>query len=259
MSDESIGKAATPLERAALFLDLDGTLAPIVATPEDVVPDARRTDVLARAQAALGGRLAVISGRTVEEVDRILEGCCPHVAGIHGLDVRLKTGRVAAEPHPALGDATGVFEAVSNAQFGVRVEPKPLSVALHYRQAPQAEPAITELAERIADATGLKLQRGRMVVELRTPGADKGDAVRSFMAEDAFAGATPIFVGDDLTDEAGFAAAVKLGGFGVLVGAPRETLAAARLESPAAVLDWIDAALASGVFARGPLDAGGEP
>lgn len=253
MGDRS--PAAVPLERTALFLDLDGTLAPIVATPEEVVPDARRTAILARAQAALDGRLAVVSGRTVEEVDRILEGCCPHVAGIHGLDLRLKTGRVAAEAHPALGDATGVFTAVSNAQFGVRVEPKPLSVAVHYRQAPQAEPAITELAERIADATGLKLQRGRMVVELKTPGADKGDAVRSFMADDAFVGSVPIFVGDDLTDEAGFAAAMNLGGFGVLVGAARRTHAAARLESPAAVLDWIEAALEEGAFARQPLTA----
>jgi trehalose 6-phosphate phosphatase len=240
---------AAPLDRAALFLDLDGTLAPIVATPEEVVPDPRRTAVLARAQAALGGRLAVVSGRTVEEVDRILESCCPHVAGIHGLDLRLKTGRVAADPHPALEDATGVFAAVSNARFGVRVEPKPLSVALHYRQAPDAEPAITELAERLADATGLKLQRGRMVVELKTPGADKGDAVRRFMSQDAFAGAIPVFVGDDLTDEAGFAAALSLGGFGVLVGRERRTHAVGRLESPAAVLDWIEAALAAGAFA----------
>lgn len=252
------GTANTPLDKAALFLDLDGTLAPIVATPEAVVPDARRTAILGRAQSALDGRLAVISGRTVEEVDRILEACCPYVAGTHGLDVRLKDRRVAAEPHPALADATSVFEAVSSAQTGVRVEPKPLSVALHYRQAPQAEPAITELAERIADATGLKLQRGRMVVELKTPGADKGDAVRRFMAEPPFAGATPIFVGDDLTDEAGFAAVVELGGFGVLVGAPRESLASARLESPAAVLDWIEAALVSGAFQRGPQDAEGE-
>lgn len=253
MADASQIRA--PLDRAALFLDLDGTLARIVATPEEVVPDERRTVILARAQTALGGRLAVVSGRTVEEVDRILEGCCPHVAGIHGLDMRLNTGRVAAEPHPALRDATGVFEAVSNAQFGVRVEAKSLSVALHYRQAPQAEPAITELAERIADATGLELQRGRMVVELKTPGADKGDAVRSFMAQDAFAGATPIFVGDDLTDEAGFAAAVELGGFGVLVGAARKTHAIARLENPAGVLDWIEKALASGAFAAGPEGA----
>jgi trehalose 6-phosphate phosphatase len=237
-----------PLSRAALFLDLDGTLAPIVATPEEVVPDPRRTAVLARAQSALDGRLAVISGRTVEEVDRILEACCPHVAGIHGLDLRLDDQRQAAEPHPALADAAGVFEAVSNAQFGLRVEEKPLSVALHYRQAPQAEPAVTELAARLAEATGLKLQKGRMVVELKTPGADKGDAVRSFMAGTAFARAVPIFVGDDLTDEAGFSAAAALGGFGVFVGPPRETLATGRLDSPAAVLDWIEAALVAGAF-----------
>jgi trehalose 6-phosphate phosphatase len=248
-----------PLDRAALFLDLDGTLAPIVATPEEVVPEARRTDVLARAQAALGGRLAVISGRTVEEVDRILEACGPHVAGIHGLDVRVKDRRRAADPHPSLADATGVFEALSNARAGVRVEPKPLSVALHYRQAPEAEPAITEVAERLADATGLKLQKGRMVVELKTPGADKGDAVRRFMADPTFAGAMPIFVGDDLTDEAGFAAAIALGGFGILVGPRRLTHARGRLDDPGAVLDWIEAALEAGGFDGAVPMAEGRP
>lgn len=243
--------APVPLAKAALFLDLDGTLAPIVATPEEVVPDPRRTDVLRRARQSLDGRLAVVSGRTIDDVDRILEGCLAHVAGSHGLDVRIDDDRRALEPHPAIGDATDVFSAVSRAQRGVRVEPKGLSVALHYRQAPGAEPAIREIAERLAQSTGLELQRGRMVVELKTPGADKGDAVRAFMAQPAFTGATPIFVGDDLTDEAGFAACIALGGLGILVGAPRETLAACRLADPVAVLDWIEAALANGAFSQG--------
>ena len=87
-----------------------------------------------------------------------------------------------------------------------------------------------------------------MVAELRTPGPDKGDAVRAFMSEATFAGSTPIFVGDDLTDEAGFEAVAKLGGFGVIVGPRVPSAAFARLASPADVMTWISDSLDEGVF-----------
>jgi trehalose 6-phosphate phosphatase len=95
----------------------------------------------------------------------------------------------------------------------------------------------------LSESTGLRVQRGAMVLELRTPGMDKGAAVRAFMAETPFVGARPVFIGDDLTDEDGFAAAEALGGFGVLVGPERVTRARRRLTSPAAVLDWLEASL----------------
>jgi trehalose 6-phosphate phosphatase len=95
---------------------------------------------------------------------------------------------------------------------------------------------------RLAEESGLSLQLGKMVVELRPSGADKGDALHSFMAEPDFAGARPVFVGDDLTDEHGFRAAAALGGAGILVGPARETAARYRLESVAAVADWLRSA-----------------
>ena len=93
---------------------------------------------------------------------------------------------------------------------------------------------------RLADETGLILQAGKMVEELRPTGADKGDALRALMREPEFAGARPLFVGDDLTDEHAFLAAAELGGGGVLVGAPRETAARWRIADVSGVARWLE-------------------
>ncbi|HYG26338.1 MAG TPA: trehalose-phosphatase [Caulobacteraceae bacterium] len=240
----------TSLQDASLFLDLDGTLATIMPRPEAVSPAPARTALITRACSRLKGRLAIVSGRAIAEVDRITEAAAPCVAGEHGLQRRLADGSVlAGAAHPALADAKTAFEAVARARFGLQVEQKPMSIALHYRGAPGAEAAVRELAVRLSETHGLTLQEGAMVAELRTPGPDKGETVRAYMAEPPFRGSTPIFVGDDLTDEAGFAAAAELGGYGVLVGPSRETAAPARLEGPEAVLAWLHQGLATGVFA----------
>lgn len=237
------------LSQASLFFDLDGTLAEISPRPEQVGPDARRSELLRRMGAALGGRLAVVSGRTIAEIDRVLEGAVPCVAGVHGLARRLANGNVVqAQPHPQIETAAVAFRALAAARAGLQVEEKSLSVTLHYRNAPGAEDAVRDLAQRLAQTTGLELQEGRMVVELKTPGADKGDAVAAFMLEPPFAGSTPIFVGDDLTDEAGFQAALAAGGLAVLVGPARATAAGHALTDPAAVLDWMEQALAAGAL-----------
>ena len=121
---------------AALFLDLDGTLAPIAARPQDVRPDPRRTGVLERLVEGLHGRLAVISGRTLADIDRILEGRVIPVAAVHGLVLRDPRGRVAALPaHPGLRCATEAFLAFAARDSGLIVEEKGLSVALHFRLA----------------------------------------------------------------------------------------------------------------------------
>ncbi|HMO43097.1 MAG TPA: trehalose-phosphatase [Phenylobacterium sp.] len=211
----------------ALFLDLDGTLAPIAPRPQDVGPEPRRTQILTRLGAAMDGRLAVLSGRTLAEIDHILEGAVTPVAAVHGLDRRTPDGTYRpASPDPQLV-----------------VEEKGLSAALHYRLAPHQEAAARALAQDLAGETGLTLQPGHMVVELRSPGPDKGDSLDDFMALPPFAGAAPVFLGDDLTDEPAFQAAARRGGFGVLVGPVRNTAARFRLEHVDAVLDWLEAAL----------------
>jgi trehalose 6-phosphate phosphatase len=242
----TIGAVAPVLELsgAALFLDLDGTLAPIVARPDQVTPDARRTRLLERLGQALDGRLAVVSGRTLNDLDRILEHRVAALAGVHGLARRASDGSLRmAQAHPGHERALAALSAFAAPLQGVLVEDKGLSIALHYRQAPESAGAAIGEAERVARLTGLTLQPGRMVVELRAPGSTKGDSVRAFMAEPPFAGARPVFVGDDLTDEDGFEAADRLGGFGVLVGAPRISAARFQLNDVEAALAWLERAL----------------
>lgn len=226
----------------ALFLDLDGTLAPLAATPDAVLADPRRTGVLRGLDRALGGRIAIVSGRTLQEIDRIAGGAAHSASGVHGLERRRRDGSLdGAEASRHVADAVAAFEAFAVDHPGVLVEDKAVSAGLHYRQAPTAETAARALAQRISEDTGLDLQPGHMVLELKTPGADKGRAVTAFMTESPFAGSTPIMVGDDLTDEAGFRAATALGGYGVLVGPERQTAARYRLEDVEAVLTWLEA------------------
>ncbi len=230
--------------RVALFLDLDGTLAAIRPRPEDVGPEPWRTALMQRLEERLAGKLAVISGRSVEEVDRILEGSVAAVGGVHGLVRRRSDGVVDAEPAAPGMDAARQRLASLLAQHpGLRIEDKGLSLAIHYRQAPELESEVGRHAEAIAAETGLSLQLGDMVAELRTPGVDKGAAVKAFMREPPFKGAVPVFVGDDLTDEHGFRAARALGGLGVLVGPLRATGADMRLESVDAVRQWLETSL----------------
>ena len=243
----SIGLSRPPerlaLEGAALFLDLDGTLAPIAERPEDVRPDPRRTDLLQKLGVRLNGRLAVVSGRSLSEIDHILESRVTCVAAIHGLVRRDAQGVIGeAAPHPGLVAARTALREFAERDARLLIEDKALSLTMHYRQAPDRAPEVISLAERIATVTGLTLQPGDMVVELRTPGASKGDSIRAFMTEEPFRGAKPIFLGDDLTDEHGFFAARQLGGYGILVGPERKTTAAYRMEGVEAALTWLEAA-----------------
>ncbi len=243
-------------EQTSLFLDLDGTLAPLTQRPEGVGPDAARNGRLRRLAERLDGRLAVVSGRGIDDLDRILEGSVEALAGIHGLQ-RRHGGKVAlAAAHDNLDAVVRALHAFSERMPGTQVELKPLSAALHYRGAPQAEAEARLFGDALSARTGLKQQHGSMVIEFLTPGSDKGEAIHAFMLEPPFAGTIPVFAGDDLTDEDGFRAVTRLGGFGILVGPPRPTCAAFRLDGEAAVHAWLDQALSLNVFV---LEAPVEP
>jgi trehalose 6-phosphate phosphatase len=249
MSQEYNSDRTVSVKEVALFLDLDGAIVPIAAKPDAVRASTACRVVLRRALDHLRGRLAIISGRTIAAVDEVLGGAINCVAGVHGLQRRTPLGALHLEPpHARISDATAVLTTLAQARPGLLVEPKGASVAIHYRAAPDAGDAVVEVVERLARSSGLEVQLGDMVAELRTPGPDKGSALARFMLEAPFAGARPIFIGDDLTDEAGFAAARGHGGVGILVGSNRPTLAHGRLAHPVATLSWIMHSLDKGRF-----------
>lgn len=227
-------------EDIALFADLDGTLARIEPRPDDVKPDAERGRLLAALEKALDGRLAVISGRAIADLDRVLEGRVPALGAVHGLVRRRPDGVViGGGERRGVAETVRAFRALAAAHPGVIVEDKAAAATLHFRLAPDARAACLDLAAEMAERHGLRIQPGDMVVEVRSPGPDKGGAVAAFMAEPPFAGARPVYIGDDLTDENGFAAARALGGFGVIVGDRRPTSAEYGVPDVRAAIAWL--------------------
>lgn len=231
---------------AALFLDLDGTLLELRDDPEDVVAGAGLRTLLEGLGERLEGRVAIVSGRSLDQLDRILGPVAQRLAcsGSHGAEHRCDGHVVRPERLAVLDTVADRLRGFAEARDGVIVEEKSLGVALHYRLRPDLEQEARKLAWDLAHETQLYLQDGKMMVELRAPGGNKGLAVRHLMDFPVMAGAVPVFIGDDRTDEAAFAAAADLGGIGILVGEPRETAARHRLDDPAAVRHWLSGALA---------------
>lgn len=234
---------ATLLENASLFLDFDGTLVELAPSPDAVQVETELRNLLSRLKERLEGRVALLSGRAVVDIRDHLHPLVLAVSGSHGLEHGAVEGDVIAEERPVGLDKTiEAFRKLEVLYPGVLVEEKPVSVALHYRGAPDAEFVCHAAAERAASETGMTLQLGKMLVELKPARGDKGSALLHFMDELPFAGTRPIFIGDDLTDEHGFAAARQLGGAGVLVGPERSTAAIYRLEGVGAVRTWLQTA-----------------
>lgn len=224
----------------ALFLDFDGTLVEIADAPTSIsVPDrlGARLECLSN---RLGGRLALISGRAVPDLEAYLGDLRIARAGSHGLARFTADGiGLGAEPDPLPDAARRSLEEFATSS-GFLLETKPHGAALHFRSSPHLEVPGVEFADRLARLHGLQIKQGSCVVELVSRDADKGAAVRAFMDVEPFSGARPVFLGDDLTDEDGFAAASALGGFGVIVGNRRPTAAAYCLPSTATVHRWLE-------------------
>ena len=230
----------TLLLGASLFLDFDGTLVELAPTPNSIQVDGTLTNLLERLGDRLDGRLAIVTGRAVKDVRSYLHPVGLAVAGSHGLEHAEQGSDPADVKRPRILDTvTNHLRLLEAAHPGVMVEEKPLGVALHYRRAPHAKEACRSAVEHAAKATGLEVQEGKLVFELRPAGADKGRALYRFMEQPPFAGTHPIFLGDDLTDEHGFRAARELGGAGVLVGAERPTEALYRLPGVSSVKRWL--------------------
>ncbi len=233
---------ATLLEggRHALFLDFDGTLVELAPTPDTIAPApelALRLEGLAQ---RLGGALALVSGRAISDIEAHIGPVRVAAAGSHGSDLRRADGSGLGKGAHAMPKALEAALRGFAGQEGLDYEHKPHGGALHYRSNPAKGGAADAFAEQIADEYGWQVQRGKCVVEVIAGGADKGSAVEALMQEPEFAGCTPIFIGDDLTDEAGFAAALRLGGFGILVGEREQTCAARALATVTQVHTWLE-------------------
>jgi len=232
----------------ALFLDVDGTLLEFAPAPDQVAVPERLREALAALHRRLDGAVALVSGRSLATLDALLALPRLPASGLHGLERRHGAqGQRAPRAPAALALVRREAEQVAARHPGAIVEDKGAALALHWRAAPHAAGAMQAFASAaLPRLPGYRLQPGHDVLELRPAGhhggrADKGAAILAFMEEPPFAGRRPVFAGDDITDEAGFAAVNKRGGTSVLVGPPRESAAHFALPGPAAVHAWIGA------------------
>ncbi|MDB5366726.1 MAG: trehalose-phosphatase [Rhodospirillales bacterium] len=228
----------------ALFLDVDGTLIDLAPTPDAVVVPDGLIETLDSLSRRLGGALALVSGRALGTLDGLFAPWRFAGAGQHGGEVRLTPHSlpIVHADAQAVAIATARLEMVAGTLPGVFVEPKGVSTAIHFRQAPQAESAIRAALPRVLAGleTRLEASSAKMAFDIRTRGLTKGTAISVLCSIAPFAGRTPVMVGDDRTDEDGFAEAAARGGAGVLVGTPRATLAHWRLDSPNATRTWLE-------------------
>ena len=227
----------------ALFLDVDGTLLAIAATPTAVhVPD-RAVGLLAGLRDKLAGALALVSGRSIADLDRLFAPLRLPVAGAHGTERRDAAGRLhGRDCSAALAPARHLLLPWVAAHSGVILEDKGAALALHYRRAPELEAAARDVmaAALVAVGPAFHIQDGKKVVEITVETASKGFAIAQFMAEPPFVGRLPVFVGDDLTDEDGFEAVNRFGGHSVAVGVNRATHARWHLRDDRQVLAWLE-------------------
>ncbi len=229
--------------RCALFLDFDGTLAPIAPRPQDVKVPEWVVPTLGRLQSQLQGALAIVSGRPLATLDSLLRPLRLPAAGVHGVERRLADRRVRVHAAVLPDAARRTAQALAAQHPGVLVEFKPGGLAVHYRAVPEAAAACdAALVQALAGVDGWELMHGHCVAEVKQRRVSKAAAVRAFLAEGVFAGRVPVFVGDDSTDETGIAVARALGGLGVKVGSGPSD-AQHRLADPEAVGRWLRASL----------------
>lgn len=230
----------------AYFLDVDGTLLDIADTPGAVQVDMALLDLIARLHGASGGAMALVSGRSLSDLESMLDLPRLPMAGQHGLERRDIAGRlwIHAAPPTAKCAIQEALVPVLARHHGLLLEDKGLTLALHYRLAPHLAAYAHRLMAGLLNAAGggLEIQRGKRVVELKPAGIDKGTAVAEYLTEPPFRGKRPVFIGDDLNDERGFAVVNQLDGISIKVG-KGGSCAHFRLPDVAAVRRWLGEAL----------------
>lgn len=206
----------------AFFFDCDGTLAEIVDQPDAACVEPDILDCVRILHAATSGALAIVSGRSIAQLDVMLSPLVLPAAGVHGVERRDGAGTVYRPDF----DAAAVLQIAKQLDDfaaeheGLVSEVKSTSVAIHYRMRPEMEaPALSLMSELAGQYPEFRLLRGKMVAELSASHRTKGDAIDDFMREAPFMGRLPVFVGDDITDEDGFASVARMSGIGIKIGA----------------------------------------
>ena len=212
-----------PPSELAFLLDIDGTILDIAATPGEVRVDDRLRDTLVRLDLLSGKALALVSGRSLQDIDRIFAPLRLAAVGGHGAELR-----VAKNEAPIPGRAPCLpselrqrFAAIAGLGSGIIVEDKGYSIALHYRLAPDLKDAVESAVSAIYASQPselLDVLPGKAVIEIKRRGFEKGTGVRELMRHPPFAGRRPVFVGDDVTDASVFAVLPEFRGVGFSVG-----------------------------------------
>ncbi len=239
-----LGPQLNDLAALALFLDVDGTLLEIAPTPLSVRVDAGLDELLRALLLGTHGALALVSGRSIAEIDALFVPLALPAAGLHGFERRGASGsydRRSLPDLPALENARRAMLELASRHPGLLIEDKRFALAIHYRRAPQLEGIVASAMTQIAASVRpeFELQMGKMVAELRPAGATKGVAVGEFMQEHPFRGRYPVYIGDDLTDESAFEWINRVGGLSIAVGVGGATAAKERLPDVSAVRGWL--------------------
>ncbi|BDW82357.1 trehalose 6-phosphate phosphatase [Erythrobacter sp. Dej080120_24] len=224
----------------ALFLDFDGTLVDIAPSPDAIAPISGLSQKLSSLAHRLDGRCAIVSGRAIADIERHIGLLDLPMAGSHGSDIRGPDGAAIGKGASTLPPEIEAELRAFAAHASVDYEHKPHGGALHYRQNPSAGDAVLNFATELAGKHGWAVQSGKCVVEIVARDANKGAAVHQIMQIEPFKGARAFFLGDDLTDEAGFAACEAHGGTGILVGNRPDTRARYRLPDVQSVHQWLE-------------------
>lgn len=226
----------------AFLFDMDGTLAPIAATPLQAHVPAATLEVLEQLDSACDGAIAIVSGRPIKEIDRLLAPLTFSAAGLHGAQVRGPDGtQVQLDVDTAaVAEMARRLTPLAEDHAGLQLEHKGLSLALHYRNAPNLEDDVRAAVEAVLQPhlDSFVLQPGKMVFEIKPRQASKAGAIAQLMSLPPFAGRVPLFAGDDLTDEAGFKVVRDMGGVSIKIG-DGETMADWRIPTPAALASWL--------------------
>ncbi len=229
----------------AWFLDVDGTLLEIEQHPDLVIADRTLLRLLKRLSRACDGAVALISGRSLAQLEAIFDPLALAAGASHGLELRMPDGTVHPAGQPVPEEVASRVAAFVAQHDGLLLERKSRSLSVHYRERPDLEDAVLRALHGIHAGMreGFRLLRGKMVVELTPAAADKGSAIRSFMQMPPFKGRRPVFVGDDVTDEDGFAVVNEMGGLSVRIGKSPGSLARWYFDNVSELRDWLHGAL----------------